>query len=156
MQRGEQRCIVVHYILIAAVPIEPIADATFTVDSLHSINVLAPDIVTDYNPALLAANYVYIGLFKRYYYCTIETDTAERMIIHCDKVDALTTAWYLHNLADKQCSVIRSESTGATDIPDKSFPVNPSNIFYQGIVLPGNALSVNSYPYVISVNASYS
>lgn len=142
--------------ITAAKDIEPIADATFTVDSLHSINVLAPDIITDYNPALLPANYVYIGLFNRYYYISyIETDTAERMIIHC-KVDALTTAWYKHDLAGKQCSVIRSESTGATDIPDKSFPVNPSKIFYQGIVLPGNALSANSYPYVISVNASYS
>lgn len=139
----------------AAKDIEAIADATFTVDSLHSVNVLAPDIVTDFNSALLAANYVYIGLFNRYYYCTIETDTAERMIIHC-KVDALTTAWYKHDLAGKQCSVIRSESTGATDIPDKSFPVNPSKIFYQGIVLPGNDLSANLYPYVISVNSSYS
>lgn len=135
--------------------ITQIGETSFTVNPTHSISVLNPDIIVTYNAAYLSCNYCYIPLFKRYYYVTVETDTAQRMILHCS-VDALTTAYKLHNLSSKSVSVVRSESEGATDIVDKSFPVNPSKIWYEGIVLPGNTLVENSYPYIISVNSTYS
>lgn len=135
--------------------ITQIGETSFTVNPTHSISVLNPDIVVTYNATYLPCNYVYIQLFNRYYYCTIETDTAQRMILHCS-VDALTTAYKLHNLSSKSVSVVRSESEGATDIVDKSFPVNPSKIWYEGLILSGNTLTENSYPYIISVNSTYS
>ena len=134
-----------------------IGETSFTVNPTHTVSVLNPDIIVTYNAAYIDCNYVYIPLFKRYYYCTVETDTAQRMILHCS-VDPLTTAFKEYNAAfnNADCAVIRSESEGATDIIDKSFPVNPSKIWYDGIVLPNNDLTQNSYPYIISVNASYS
>ncbi|MBO5810864.1 MAG: hypothetical protein J6R32_08580 [Bacteroidales bacterium] len=135
--------------------ITQIGETSFTANPTHSISVLNPDIVVTYDASYLLCNYVYIALFNRYYYCTIETDTAQRMILHCS-VDALTTAYKLHSLSSKSVSVVRSESEGASDIIDKSFPVNPSKIWYEGIVLPNNDLTENSYPYIISVNSTYS
>lgn len=133
-----------------------IGETSFTVNPTHTVSVLNPDIIVTYNAAYISCNYCYIPLFKRYYYVTVETDTAQRMILHCS-VDALTTAHKEYAaLLSSPCSVIRSESEGATDIADKSFPVNPSKIWYEGIVLPGNDLTENSYPYIISVNGSYS
>lgn len=131
-----------------------IGNTTFDIKSIHSNNILSPDIIINFDAAYLACNYCYVDTFDRYYYVTPETDTAQRIILHCT-ADALTTAYKKYGLSAAQCSVIRSESEGATDIIDKSFPVNPSKIWYEGILLPNNDLSVNSYPYIISVNASY-
>lgn len=132
-----------------------IGETSFDINSIHSNNILSPDIIIDYDASFLDCNYCYVSTFKRYYFVTPETDTAQRIILHC-AVDPLTTAYHLYHLLDKQCSVVRSESEGASDIIDKSFPVNPSKIWYEGLILPGNSLTENSYPYIISVNSTYS
>lgn len=132
-----------------------IGETSFDIQSIHSNNILSPDIIIDYDASFLDCNYCYVSTFKRYYFVIPETDTAQRIILHCSS-DPLTTAYYLYNLIDKECSVVRSESEGATDIIDKSYPVNPSKIWYEGLILPANDLSINNYPYIISVNATYS
>ncbi|MBO7716292.1 MAG: hypothetical protein J6S85_26625 [Methanobrevibacter sp.] len=126
-----------------------------------SLTLFPYDKIDLYNPVLLlpmstaAAGCNYFEFSGRYYYISsppVYTE-GQRMIIQ-GIVDVLKT--YANSIANCSVAVIRNEGNGATDIIDTSYPVNPSEIWYQGIVLTGNKLSENFYPYLLSINASYS
>lgn len=118
-------------------------------------DILQPKFITDYNPNILNANYCHCDTFSRSYFITDVTIlTANSMMITCS-VDVLQT--YATDILNSEVSVIRSESTGSTDIPDGSYPVNPSRVWYEGIILQGNEISnvIDLTPYIVGVNASY-
>lgn len=118
-------------------------------------DILEPKFVVEYNPDIYGANYCYCDTFARSYFITdISILTAHRMLISCS-VDVLQT--YGSNILNCEASVIRSESVGSTDIPDGSYPVNPSRVWYEGIILQGNEIGnfIDLTPYIIGVNASY-
>lgn len=118
-------------------------------------DILEPKFVVEYNPDIYGANYCYCDTFARSYFITdISILTAHRMLITCS-VDVLQT--YATGILNCDVSVIRSESEGSTDIPDGSYPVNPSRVWYEGIILQGNEIAnfIDLTPYIVGVNASY-
>ncbi len=118
-------------------------------------DILEPKFVVEYNTDIYGANYCYCDTFARSYFITdISILTARRMLITCS-VDVLQT--YVSNILKCDVSIIRSESEGSTDIPDGSYPVNPSRVWYEGIILQGNEIGnlIDLTPYIVGVNASY-
>lgn len=93
------------------------------------VTVLNPVIVCNYNAQLLAANYCYIDTFQRYYFCSLATDTASRLIVSC-------TCDYLMSWADyiKRCpaNIIRAEQAGVNYVVDRQLPIDSSRFFIEG------------------------
>lgn len=96
----------------------------------HKIDVLNPVFEVDYNAAFLAANYIYIAEFRRYYFCTIATDTAQRITVSA-AVDVL----YSHaaQIKDCACTVIRAELGKPSDVTDNKYPIQPNKYIIQGV-----------------------
>ena len=96
----------------------------------HKIDILNPVFDVDYNSLFLPANYVYISEFGRYYFCTIATDTAQRMTVTAT-VDVL----YSHaaQIKNCECTVIRAELGKPTDIVDTKYPIQPNKYKIQGV-----------------------
>lgn len=96
----------------------------------HKIDLLNPVFEADYNPAFLAANYIYIAEFGRYYFCTISTDTAQRITVSA-AVDVL----YSHaaQIKNCDCTVIRAELGKPSDVVDNKYPIQPNKYIIQGI-----------------------
>lgn len=121
----------------------------------QAIDVLSPDIIIAYSEPFLAANMCYIDLFQRYYFCKPETDTAGRLILHCN-VDVLTT--YGRQLASCPCNVIRNEFAEKRYMIDKKLPVDSSRYWIEGKYLPGDVFKYASdtptsqYKYILLVN----
>lgn len=94
------------------------------------ISTLSPVLVLTYNAALLPCNYIYIPKFGRYYFATVSTDIAGRIILTC-KVD------YLMSWADyiKRCpaNIVRAEQAGINYVVDKQLPIDTNRFFTQGI-----------------------
>lgn len=94
------------------------------------VSVLNPVLVIAHSDTLLPCNYVYIPKFRRYYFCTVSTDIAGRIILTC-KVD------YLMSWADyiKSCpaNIIRAEQAGVNYVVDNQLPIDQSRFFTQGI-----------------------
>ena len=94
------------------------------------VSVLSPVLVIAHSDALLPCNYVYVPKFGRYYFCTVSTDIAGRIILTC-KVD------YLMSWADyiKSCpaNIIRAEQAGVNYVVDRQLPIDTNRYFTQGI-----------------------
>lgn len=93
------------------------------------VSVLSPVLVIAHSDALLPCNYVYFPKFGRYYFCTVSTDIAGRIILTC-KVD------YLMSWADyiKSCpaNIIRAEQAGVNYVVDRQLPIDSSRFFIEG------------------------
>lgn len=96
----------------------------------HKIDILNPVFEVDYNSLFLAANYIYIAEFRRYYFCTISTDTAQRMTVSA-AVDVLYS--HMAQLKECPCNVIRAELGAPTYIKDSKYPIDSTRYFIQGI-----------------------
>lgn len=104
------------------------------------ISTLNPVLVLTYNAALLPCNYIYIPKFGRYYFATVSTDIAGRIILSC-KVDYLMS-WAAY-IKECPCVVVRAEQAGVNMIPDNKLPVDPSRSFVQGVLFPNQPLMKN-------------
>lgn len=87
------------------------------------LDILAPVIVLDYNTAYLAANYVYIGLFQRFYYITDRAVTIGKRIIITCAVDPLMS--WVSYMGNNDITVTRSQAAGITKMPDNKLPIIP-------------------------------
>lgn len=97
-----------------------------TVRPTERLDMMSPNFLIDYNAAALGANYCYCDTFSRYYYINdITLETGHRMTLHCT-LDPLYT--YSAYLALVPATVIRAESTGSTDVPDKKLPIDPNAV----------------------------
>lgn len=96
----------------------------------HKIDLLNPVFEVDYNSLFLAANYIYIAEFGRYYFCTISTDTAQRITVSA-AVDVL----YSHaaQIKDCACTVIRAELGTPTYVIDNKYPIDSTRYYIQGV-----------------------
>ena len=101
-----------------------------TSNTKHEIDIINPAFVVDYDASLLPANYAYIAEFNRYYYITIATDTAQKMIVR-GNVDPL----FSHMSAIKNCpvNVIRAELGAPTYVHDSKYPIQPDKYIFEGI-----------------------
>lgn len=87
-------------------------------------DILAPVIVLDYDAAYLAANYVYIGLFQRFYYITDRAVTiGKRIVISC-AVDVLMS--WVQYMSENDITVTRSQAAGINSMPDNKLPIIPT------------------------------
>lgn len=122
-----------------------------TLHSKHKMDVLSPVFDVDYNVQFLPANYCYIAEFGRYYFCTIATDTAQKITVSCtvDPLYSFATA-----IKNCPCTVVRSERGGVTYTTDTKLPIDPNK--YRVVALPSpNALesALNDKPYILILNA---
>ena len=111
----------------------------------HKIDMLNPVFDVDYNSLFLPANYVYIAEFGRYYFCTIATDTAQKMTVSCT-VDPLYS--FAAAIKNCPCTVIRSERAGINYVPDNKLPIDPNKVKIHGDTLslnPFNRLTTTDY-----------
>ena len=124
-----------------------------TVNAPHRIDTLAPVLTVAYNSDLYAANYMYVPDFGRYYFITsIATDTAGRMVIN-GRVDVLYS--WKNAIENVACTVVRSESSGVTYVPDNKLPVDTSRFYTVGIKFPNsieNTSVTDSRHYIVIVN----
>lgn len=129
------------------------ATASLTPFPYDNIDLYNPTLLLPASSAALTSNYFeFMGKYYRYAKPPVLID-GQRMTV-TGIIDVLMT--YASDLQNCPIAVIRNEGNGATDIIDTSYPVDPSEIWYQGIVLSGNNLTENYYPYLLSINASYS
>lgn len=94
----------------------------------QSVSVLKPTIICNYNASLLSANYCYIDTFDRYYFCTLELDTANRLNVYCE-IDPLMS-WQAQ-IKNCYVTVTRAENPKSESryIPDKQLPIQP-NVYH--------------------------
>lgn len=117
-----------------------------TISSKHEIDILNPVFTINYDSTLLNANYCYIETFNRYYYCTISTDTAQKIIVKCT-VDPLHT--YHTAIKNVPVTVVRSESIGPTYVIDNKLPIDPNNFATQGLNFTGIDYTGDGHNYIL-------
>lgn len=127
----------------------PIAP-TSTVEKLN------PVLVIDYDESLLPANYCYIDLFDRYYYCTMAVDIASRLIVSC-KCDPLMSA--KDSIKNCPACILRNENIGINYVIDKKLPVDPNRFSIHGLPFPIDGFNQasqgtgdNYKPYLLILN----
>lgn len=124
-----------------------------TIQPTNAVNMLSPTLVIDYDSSLINANYCYIELFDRYYWCSISIDTASRMIIQCT-CDYLMS-WKNH-IKNCNANIVRSESVGVNYVVDDMLPIDPNRFFVEGVEFPGDPLTYSDDPaapiYLLVVN----
>lgn len=127
---------------------------TYTVLAPTDItSILTPTIILAYNTTLTRANYCYIPDYGRYYMVTgIDLIPGGRIAIRCN-VDVLHT--YRTYIRNCRATVIRSASTGTTNIPDATLPIDPAKVWFDGILFPAQPLAapVGTNQYIIGVVA---
>lgn len=86
-------------------------------------SVITPQILLQYNAAVIGCNYMYIDTFGRYYKIDdIVVDEAKQMHIIAT-VDPGLSSW--SEISGCSGSVCRSEMTGVGNIIDEQLPINP-------------------------------
>lgn len=123
-----------------------------TSSSKHTIDIINPVFTVDFDADLLSANYCYIEEYGRYYFCHIETDTAQKIIVHC-AVDVLHT--YADKIATCYATIIRAEQSGINYVVDNQLPIDSRRVWLTGSELSGDPLKINSswlYKYLLITN----
>ena len=120
---------------------------------------LQPKIVINYDSTYLAANYVYIDLFGKYYKIDKKSVTIGKKIILECTIDAVMSYFYSDAQTGKkgidQCKITAVRNGGIsapTKIQDTKFPVIPNEQELMQTVATNSALSNNNeWCYVITV-----
>lgn len=115
-----------------------------------ALDILYPTLITDFNYSFLNCNYCYISEFNRYYFCTVSTDNAGRLILSCE-VDVLMT--YKEKILNSPCVIMRSESVGKpTLIPDEQLPIIPNQKDITSIIFDsGELTNAGEFSYIITL-----
>lgn len=110
------------------------------------LDILAPVIVLNYDAAYLAANYVYIDLFKRFYYITDRAVTIGKRIVITCAVDVLMS--WVQYMGNNDITVTRSQAAGITKMPDNKLPIIPCEKEITSTILSSSFFTktdINSY-----------
>lgn len=112
---------------------------------------LQPKIIINYNEAYLAANYVYIALFDKYYKIDKKSVTIGKKIVLDCTIDAVMS--YYDSILKCSITAVRNGGLGApTKIQDTKFPVLPNEQELMQTVAINSSLKTNpTYSYVITV-----
>lgn len=122
-----------------------------TINAKHQIDIISPVFTVDYNADLLAANYCYIPAYNRYYFCSVATDTAQKITVSCT-VDPLYS--FATSIKKCPCTVIRSERAGINYTPDNKLPIDPNKYRVGAIAAPSPIEdALNDKPYILILNA---
>lgn len=101
-----------------------------TINAKHQIDIISPVFTVDYNADLLAANYCYIAEYGRYYFCTVATDTAQKITATCTVDPLFSFAGAIKNCP---CTVIRSEKAGVNYTVDNKLPIDHTRFYTEGV-----------------------
>lgn len=112
---------------------------------------LQPKIVINYDSAYLAANYVYIALFDKYYKIDKKSVTIGKKIVLECTIDAVMS--FYNNILNCNITAVRNGGIGQpTKIQDTKFPVLPNEQELMQTVATNSALNNNNeWCYVITV-----
>ena len=112
---------------------------------------LQPKIVINYDSTYLAANYVYIALFDKYYKIDKKSVTIGKKIVLECTIDAVMS--FYNSILNCDITAIRNGGLGApTKIQDTKFPVIPNEQELMQTVAVNSSLKTNpTYSYVITV-----
>lgn len=123
----------------ASIPLSPTA----------TLDTMAPRVIIDYNANLIAANYVYIPAFNRYYFSLPpKVEPGKRIIFECS-VDLLMSL--KEELKEIPATIIRSESVGSpTYIPDSKLPINPVRVDLEAIKFSSTPFIGDGYSYILT------
>ena len=109
-------------------------DKTRIIEPFESFDILAPVVVLDYKDEWLSCNYAFIPQLNRYYYVeTMTLQTAKRVTLKL-KCDVLMS--FKDEIVSATATVVRNEKIGSTAVPDTKLPIDPSEIWYEGIDFP--------------------
>lgn len=114
-----------------------------TINPLSVLDQLSPTFVIDYDASLWGANYVECAALGRKYFCTVSSNTAQRMILNCS-VDVLSS----FDLSSCSITVIRNAAAGINIIPDTKLPVIPNKKQIDSYILSSDFFTktdTNSY-----------
>lgn len=112
---------------------------------------LQPKIVINYDSTYLAANYVYIALFDRYYTIDkMDITIGKKIVLYCT-IDAVMS-WY-SDILNCNITAVRNGGIGQpTKIQDHKFPVLPNEQRLMQTVSTNVSLSNTAdYSYIITV-----
>lgn len=124
-------------VIASNVPITPTA----------ALDTMDPKIIIDYNQAYIAANYIQIPAFGKYYFTEPPTvEVGKRIIFRCSEDVLMTLKDYIGSIP---ATVIRSASAGVNYVPDNQLPVDPNRV---DIV---TALSRKSFASYSSLGADF-
>lgn len=102
--------------IASSVPITPTA----------ALDTMDPKIIIDYNPAYIAANYIQIPAFGKYYFTEPPTvEVGKRIIFRCTEDVLMSLKEYIGAIP---ATVIRSASAGVNYVPDNQLPVDPNRV----------------------------
>ena len=132
----------------------PNSDTYKTVEVYNTTSLLAPQVVLDFDPAILSSgyNYAYIDTYGRYYYITdMAADSGKKIIISL-AVDVLNT--YKSQILESPVNVVRWQGASRSQIYDSQYPLSTSAKWY--VQLDGDdvlASPVGGYHFVLGVNS---
>lgn len=112
---------------------------------------LQPKIVINYDSTYLAANYVYIALFDKYYKIDKKSVTIGKKIVLDCTIDAVMS--YYNSILNCNITAVRNGGIGKpTKIQDNKLPINPETETIQQIPVENTEFKqLLDYPYVLQV-----
>lgn len=116
--------------------VNPNSDTYKTVEVYNTTSLLAPQVVLDFDPAILSSgyNYAYINTYGRYYYITdMAADSGKRIIITL-AVDVLNT--YKNQIVACPVTVLRQEGAYNSYIADDRYPLDTDKKYIVRMVGP--------------------
>lgn len=134
--------------------VNTLSDTYKTVEVYNTTSLLAPQVVLDFDSAILSSgyNYAYIDKYDRYYYITdMAADSGKKIIITL-AVDVLNT--YKSQILASPVNVIRWQGASRSQIYDSQYPLSTSAKWY--VQLDGDdvlASPVGGYHFVLGVNS---
>lgn len=118
--------------------------ATVTAEPTENVDILAPEMIIEYDSTYLAANYCYISDFSRYYYIrdiVLLRGHRCKLVLY---VDVLKT--YNEAIRDCKALITRSETKGKpTQIPDNKLPIDPNRNELLSILFSKNPFNIDPY-----------
>lgn len=134
--------------------VNPNSDTYKTVEVYNTTSLLAPQVVLDFDSAILSSgyNYAYIEKYDRYYYITDMAADSGKKIILTLAVDVLNT--YKSQILASPVNVVRWEGASRSQIYDSQYPLSTSAKWY--VQLDGDdvlASPVGGYHFVLGVNS---
>lgn len=102
----------------------PLATLNGTPTTAFSID--APSFVVSYTSVIPSVNYAYIPDFGKYYFVRPPVLNTDGTAILTMDIDVLKT--YYSSIMNCDAVVIRSQSQGLNNVPDKQLPIDPNAI----------------------------
>ena len=125
--------------------------ADITAVPTDDMSELQPKIVINYDSTYLAANYVYIELFGKYYKIDKKAVTIGKKIVLECTIDAVMS--YYSDILNCDITAVRNGGIGSpTKIQDNKLPINPETETIQQIPVENVEFKqLLDYPYVLQV-----